>query len=99
MFYLRISRLFAKRPRQSLELTVRRHWDECPENRKSVLHLRDFEESMWRLNLRLGQTPLEHHIDMMRLLRNDLEPKLRYQPCAGNAKRLAQQRKRRVDPS
>ena len=37
---------------------------------------------MWRHGLRPGKTPFEHHLDMMRLLRGDSEPKLRQAPKA-----------------
>lgn len=80
MFFLRISRWFAKRPRQSLEMAVRRHWAAQPACQKTVFYLRDFEEAMWRRKLRLGNTPFDHHLDMMRLLREDLEPRLQHPP-------------------
>ena len=80
MIFLRISRWFAKRPRQSLEMAVRRHWAAQPASQKTALNLRDFEEAMWRRKLRLGNTPFDHHLDMMRLLREDLEPRLQRPP-------------------
>jgi hypothetical protein len=66
----------AKWPEQDLEATVRGHWDRRAPGHKTVFHLKEFEDDMWRRDLKMARTPFEHHLAMMQLFKKEVAPRL-----------------------
>ncbi|MDB5851786.1 MAG: hypothetical protein JWP29_5538 [Rhodoferax sp.] len=76
LFIARIARLLIRWPKEDVQTSVLRHWANLASGMKSVYHLREFEDEMWERGFRLAATPFEHHLSMMRLLRDQTAPKL-----------------------
>ncbi|APW37415.1 hypothetical protein RD110_09625 [Rhodoferax koreense] len=52
---------------------IQRLWRARNASERTSPYVHDFEAETWRLGLRLGADPFQHHLAMMRLLKDDIE--------------------------